>query len=67
MKDNKMIIYFNALFIFRALSLQVGLVLISALHTKEAVGGVADPTGQHTIPQHGIDHSAFTITGPAEK
>lgn len=56
--------YLDALLLIRALRLQVGLVFICALHTQEAVGCVANPTGQHAVPQHGVHHCAFTITGP---
>lgn len=59
--------YLDALLLIRALCLEVGLVFISALYTEEAVSGVANPTGQHAVPQHGVDHCAFTITGPKNK
>lgn len=57
----------DALLLLRALRLQIGFVLIGALYTQEAVSCVANPTGQHTVPQHGVDHCAFTITGPENK
>lgn len=60
-------IYLDALLLIRAICLEVGLIFISALHAQEAVGGVANTTGQHSIPQHGINHCAFAITGPEHK
>ena len=60
-------LYLDALLLVRALRLEVGLVLVGALHTQEAVRGVTDPAGQHAVPQHGVDHCAFTITGPKNK
>lgn len=56
--------YLDALLLIRALRLQISLVFIGAFHTQEAVCGVANSTGQHSVPQHGINHCAFTITGP---
>lgn len=40
---------------------------ICALHPQEAVGGVADPGGQHFVPEHGIDHGALPIARPTRK
>lgn len=40
---------------------------ICALHPQEAVGGVADPGGQHFVPEHGIDHSALPVARPTRK
>lgn len=59
--------YLNALLLIRALRLEVGLVIVSALHTQEAISGVANPAGQHAVPQHGVDHCAFTITRPEKQ
>lgn len=59
--------YLDALLLIRAFRLQISFVFIGALHTQEAVGCVANPTGQHSVPQHGIHHCAFTITGPGKK
>lgn len=58
--------YLDALLLIRAFRLQISFVFIGALHTQEAVGCVANPTGQHSVPQHGIHHCAFTITGPGK-
>lgn len=51
----------DALLLLGPFGLEEGLVFIRALHAEEAVGGVADPAGQHTVPQHRVDHRAFTI------
>lgn len=40
---------------------------ICALHPQEAVGGVANPGGQHFVPEHGIDHGALPIARPIRK
>ena len=40
---------------------------ICALHPQEAVGGVANPGGQHFVPEHGIDHGALPIARPTRK
>lgn len=58
--------YLDALLLIRAFCFQISFVFIGALHTQEAVGRVANPTGQHSVPQHGIYHCAFTITGPGK-
>lgn len=58
--------YLDALLLVRALRLQIGLVFVSPLHTQEAVCCVADAAGQHAVPQHGVHHRAFTVTGPGE-
>lgn len=58
--------YLDALLLVRALRLQIGLVFVSPLHTQEAVCRVADAAGQHAVPQHGVHHRAFTVTGPGE-
>lgn len=60
-------IYLDALLLVRALRLEVGFVIISTLNTQEAVGGVSNTAGQHTVPQHGINNCAFPITGPKNK
>lgn len=54
----------DALLLVRALGLEVGLVVVGALHAQEAVGGVTDAAGQHPVSQHGIDHCALPITRP---
>ena len=53
--------YLDALLLLGALRFEVGLVLVRALHAQEAVGGVADAAGQHSVPQHGVHHSALPI------
>lgn len=58
--------YLDAPLLVRAFCLQISFVFIGALHTQEAVGCVANPAGQHSVPQHGIYHCAFTITGPGK-
>lgn len=58
--------YLDALLLIRAFCFQISFVFIGALHTQETVGRVANPTGQHSVPQHGIYHCAFTITGPGK-
>lgn len=40
---------------------------VCALHPQEAVGGVADPRGQHFVPEHGIDHGALPVARPMRK
>ena len=54
--------YLDALLLFGALRLEIGLVLVRALHAQEAVRGVADAAGQNSVPQHGVDYSALSIT-----
>lgn len=66
-KNQNLLAYLDALLLIRALSLQISFVFIGAFHTQEAVCGVANSTGQHSVPQHGINHCAFTITGPGRK
>lgn len=55
--------YLDALLLIRALRLQIGPVIIGSFHTQEAVCRVANPAGQDAVPQHGVHHRAFTITG----
>lgn len=47
-----------------SLSREESLVSVSPLHPQEAIGGVADAAGQHSVSQHGINHRAFPIAGP---
>lgn len=41
-----------------------GLVSVGPLYPQEAVSGVANATGKHTLPQHGVDYRALSIAGP---
>lgn len=43
---------------------EVSLVSVGSFDSQETVGGVSDPTGQHSVSQHGVDHSALPVTGP---
>ena len=56
------LLYLNAPPLIEALGREVGHVTIRALHAQEAVGGVADATGQHPLPQHGVDHRTLAVT-----
>ncbi len=53
--------HLDAFLLLGPFGLEKGLVFIRALHAEEAVGGVADTAGQHTVPQHGVNNRAFTI------
>lgn len=54
--------HLDAFLLLGPFGLEKGLVFIRALDAEEAVGGVADAAGQHTVTQHGVDNRAFTIT-----
>ena len=60
-------IHLDALLLIGAFGLEVGLVLVGSLDAQEAVGGVADATGQHAVPQHGVHHRTLPIAGPGRE
>ena len=58
--------YLNAFGLIGVLSQHAGLVIVTAFHLNEAVGGVANTAGQNLVLQHGVDHCALAI-GCSEK
>lgn len=43
---------------------EVSLVSVGPFNSQEAVGGVTDAAGQHSVSQHCIYHGALPVTGP---
>lgn len=59
--------YLHTFLFIRALSHEVSLIAICSFHAEETVGCVPDATGEHSVPQHGIDDRTLSAAGSAKE